>query len=78
MPIFVVDGAYPLVNHTKVLENLESLGNLRQGLRDSQSTLLYLIMSMGCKTIERASQVPLQTAKRFEVAYAEIIQECVC
>ncbi|KAH8743740.1 hypothetical protein F5883DRAFT_634365 [Diaporthe sp. PMI_573] len=70
-----VDRAYPLVNHTKVLENLESLGNLRQRLRDSQSTLLYLIMSMGCKTIERASQVPLQTAKRFEIAYAEIIQE---
>ncbi|KAJ3537193.1 hypothetical protein NM208_g6416 [Fusarium decemcellulare] len=73
-----VNGAYPFVNQTKILENLETLGDLAQRLRDSQSTLLYLVMSIGCTALERASQVPRNTTKRFEVAYAEIIQECVC
>ncbi|KAM5343845.1 hypothetical protein ACJ41O_012382 [Fusarium nematophilum] len=73
-----VNGAYPFVNQAKILENLETLGDLAQRLRDSQSTLLYLVMSIGCTTLERASRVPRDTAKRFEVAYAEIIQECVC
>ncbi|RSM13095.1 hypothetical protein CEP52_002139 [Fusarium oligoseptatum] len=73
-----VNGAYPFVNQAKILENLETLGDLAQRLRDSQSTLLYLVMSIGCTTLERASRVPRDTAKQFKVAYAEIIQECVC
>ncbi|RSL97484.1 hypothetical protein CDV31_012992 [Fusarium ambrosium] len=73
-----VNGAYPFVNQAKILENLETLGDLAQRLRDSQSTLLYLVMSIGCATLERASRVPRDTAKQFKVAYAEIIQECVC
>ncbi|UKZ82538.1 hypothetical protein TrVFT333_010327 [Trichoderma virens FT-333] len=73
-----VNGAYPFVNQTKILENLETLGDLARRLRDSESTLLYLVMSIGCTALERASQVPRDTAKRFEVAYAEIIQESVC
>ncbi|KAL2693684.1 hypothetical protein Neosp_000245 [[Neocosmospora] mangrovei] len=73
-----VNGAYPFVNQAKILENLETLGDLAQRLRDSQSTLLYLVMSIGCTTLERASRVPRNTAKQFKVAYAEIIQECVC
>ena len=70
--------AYPLVNQTKILEGLGTFGDFAQRLQDSQSTLLYLVMSIGCTTLERAGQVPRNTAKRFEVAYAEIIQECVC
>lgn len=73
-----VDQVYPFMNQSKVLENLATLGDLAHRLQDSQSTLLFLVMSIGCTTLERASQVPRNTAKRFEVAYAEIIQECVC
>lgn len=73
-----VDGAYPFVNQSKVLENLETLGPFARRLRDSQSTLLYLVMSIGCTALERASQVPRDTAERFDVAYSEIIQECIC
>lgn len=72
-----VDSAYPFINQDKVLENLETLGPLARRLRNSQSTLLYLIMSIGCTTLERASQVSRDTAERFDVAYAEIIQECI-
>lgn len=72
-----VDQVYPFMNQSKVLENLATLGDLAHRLQDSQSTLLFLVMSIGCTTLERASQVPRNTAKRFEVAYAEIIQECV-
>lgn len=72
-----VNRAYPFMNQNKILENLETLGDLARGLHNSQSTLLYLVMSIGCTTLERAGQIPKNTAKRFEVAYAEIIQECV-
>ena len=73
-----VNRAYPFVNQSSILENLERVGDFVQRLRDSQSTLLYLVMSIGCTTLERAGQIPRDTAKRFEVSYAEIIQECVC
>lgn len=73
-----VDRAYPFVDRAEILENLETMGDFAEKLRDSQSTLLYLIMYIGCTTLERASQIPRETRKHFEVAYAEIIQECVC
>lgn len=73
-----VNRAYPFVNQDKILQGLDALGDFAQRLQDSQSTLLYLVMSIGCTALERAGQVPRDTAKLFKVAYADIMQECVC
>ncbi|KZL79962.1 fungal specific transcription factor domain-containing protein [Colletotrichum incanum] len=72
-----VNRAYPFVNRTKVLRNLESLGESSKRRRDADSTLLYLIMAIGCTTLQRAGQIPNDTASKFDVAYADIIQECL-
>ncbi|OHF03117.1 fungal specific transcription factor domain-containing protein [Colletotrichum orchidophilum] len=72
-----VNRAYPFVNRTKVLRNLESLGDSSKRRRDADSTLLYLIMAIGCTTLQRAGQIPNDTASKFDVAYADIIQECL-
>lgn len=74
-----VNRAYPFVDRAKVLDSLESMrdvfGSGRQ--RDAASTILYLVMAIGCTTLQRAGQIPGDTASRFDIAYAEIIQECV-
>ncbi|KDN68043.1 putative fungal specific transcription factor domain-containing protein [Colletotrichum sublineola] len=70
-----VNRAYPFVNRAKVLRDLESLGESSMRRRDPDSTLLYLIMAIGCTTLQRAGQIPNDTASKFDVAYADIIQE---
>ncbi|EGY22424.1 Protein STB5 like protein [Verticillium longisporum] len=72
-----VNRAYPFANRDKVLRDLEALGETAMGQRDADSTVLYLIMAIGCTSLERAGQVPKDTASKFEVPYAEIIQECL-
>ncbi|KAF7549805.1 hypothetical protein G7Z17_g6141 [Cylindrodendrum hubeiense] len=73
-----VNRAYPFVDQTKVRRDLESLGDISQVNRDPSATLLYLVMAIGCTTLERAGQVPRGTGERFNVAYPNIIQECLC
>ncbi|KAK7430144.1 Rac GTPase-activating protein BCR/ABR [Neonectria magnoliae] len=73
-----VNRAYPFVDQAKVRRDLESLGDISQVNRDPSATLLYLVMAIGCTTLERAGQVPRGTGERFNVAYPDIIQECLC
>lgn len=72
-----VNRAYPFVNRNKVLSDLERFGTLTERSHDPDSTLLYLIMAIGCTTLARAGQVPEDTASKFEIAYSGIIQECL-
>ncbi|KAK6225216.1 fungal specific transcription factor domain-containing protein [Colletotrichum tabaci] len=72
-----VNRAYPFVNRARVLRDLESLGESTKRRRDAGSTLLYLVMAIGCTTLQRAGQIPNDTASKFDVAYADIIQECL-
>ncbi|KPM35645.1 hypothetical protein AK830_g10931 [Neonectria ditissima] len=73
-----VNRAYPFVDQAKVRRDLDSLGDISQVNRDPSATLLYLVMAIGCTTLERAGQVPRGTGERFNVAYPDIIQECLC
>ncbi|KAI4599077.1 hypothetical protein KJ359_002494 [Pestalotiopsis sp. 9143b] len=72
-----VNRAYPFVDRNKVLNNLETLGDFPKRNQDADSTLLYLIMAIGCTTLQRAGQIPADTTSKFEVGYADIIQECL-
>lgn len=72
-----VHRAYPFVNQAKIRRDLENLSVLSQRPRDPTLTLLYLVMAIGCRTLERAGQIPSETARRFDVAYSDIIQECL-
>lgn len=74
-----VNRAYPFVDHVRLLESLESLDDFSRYQRTAESTLLYLVMAIGCTTLQRAGQIPADTASsRFHVSYSDIIQECVC
>lgn len=73
-----VNRAYPFVNQSKVLADLDTPGEFVKRRRDARSTLLYLVMAIGCTTLERAGQIPRDTARRFDVSYSDIIQECLC
>ncbi|TPX13642.1 uncharacterized protein E0L32_005845 [Thyridium curvatum] len=72
-----VNRAYPFVDRAKVLIDLEIFGDFAKRDRDPSSTLLYLIMAIGCTTLQRAGQIPDDTASKFEVPYSDIIQECL-
>lgn len=71
-----VNRAYPFVDQRKVLEDLDR-PDLRSRRRDARTTLLYLVMAIGCTTLERAGQVSRGTSRRFDVNYPDIIQECL-
>ncbi|KAH7021306.1 fungal-specific transcription factor domain-containing protein [Microdochium trichocladiopsis] len=73
-----VNRAYPFVDHRKLQESLESLDDLSRYQRKAESTLLYLVMAIGCTTLQRAGQIPPDSASRFHISYSDIIQECVC
>lgn len=73
-----VNRAYPFVDQSKVLNDLDTPGEFVKRRRDARSTLLYLVMALGCTTLERAGQIPRDTARRFDVSYSDIIQECLC
>ena len=74
-----VNRAYPFVNRTKILTDLEFFGGFVQQRRNTDSTLLYLIMAIGCTTLQRAGVIPADTASsNFEIPYSDIIQECLC
>ena len=72
-----VNRAYPFVDQAKILTDLNSPGQELAETHGARFTLLYLVMAIGCTTLERAGQVPLDTSRRFDVAYADIIQECL-
>ena len=73
-----VNRAYPFVNRTKILTDLEFFGGFVQHRRNTDSTLLYLIMAIGCTTLQRAGVIPADTAaSSFEIPYSDIIQECL-
>ncbi|KAH8896625.1 hypothetical protein GQ53DRAFT_639108 [Thozetella sp. PMI_491] len=72
-----VNRAYPFVDRVKVLRDLELFGDFATRKRDPDSTLLFLIMAIGCTTLQRAGQIPAGTADKFEVPYDDIIRECL-
>lgn len=69
--------AYPFVDRAKILRGLESMRGIPGSRNDTSSTLLYLIMAIGCTTLQRAGQIPNDTTSKFDIAYAAIIQECI-
>ncbi|KAI1343699.1 fungal-specific transcription factor domain-containing protein [Xylariaceae sp. FL0016] len=73
-----VHRAYPFLDRSRVLQDLETFGEFARHRRASESTVLYLIMAIGCTTLQRAGQVPNDTTSKFEVNYSDIIQECLC
>ncbi|KAI9162658.1 fungal specific transcription factor domain-containing protein [Paramyrothecium foliicola] len=72
-----INRAYPFVNRSKVLRKFDTVTSLSRRRGDTESTLLHLIMALGCTTLQRVGQVPGDTASNFDVQYAEIIQECL-
>ncbi|KAG9255910.1 fungal-specific transcription factor domain-containing protein [Emericellopsis atlantica] len=72
-----VNRAYPCVHQSKILADLDIPQEFMKRRRDADSTLLYLVMAIGATTLERAGQVPRGTSRRFDVAYSDIIQECL-
>ncbi|KAF4974886.1 hypothetical protein FZEAL_8268 [Fusarium zealandicum] len=73
-----VNRAYPFVDQVRIRHDLESLGDFSPADQDPPMTLLYLVMAIGCTSLARAGQIPSDTARRFDVVYPDIIQECLC
>ncbi|KAF9629033.1 hypothetical protein BFW01_g10236 [Lasiodiplodia theobromae] len=59
-----VNRAYPFIDRTRLMA-------------DRASTTLYLVMAIGCTTLERAGRLPKHSMTRFNVSYAVIVQTCL-
>ncbi|CAK7216771.1 Rac GTPase-activating protein BCR/ABR [Sporothrix curviconia] len=80
-----VNRAYPFVDRAQVLRDLEkaaddacapSSPDSPNAPSGANATLLYLIMAIGCTTLQRAGQIAPDVASKFHVDYAAIVQEC--
>ncbi|CAK7221936.1 Rac GTPase-activating protein BCR/ABR [Sporothrix bragantina] len=80
-----VNRAYPFVDRARVLHDLETAADDAASPSSPSSpnapsganaTLLYLIMAIGCTTLQRAGQIAPDVAGKFHVDYAAIVQEC--
>lgn len=72
-----VHRAYPFVDQKSTLFALESLQSLENVQSKPASTKLYLIMAIGCTTLERAGQIPNDTSNKFVILYTSIVQQCL-
>lgn len=70
--------AYPFLDRSKVLGELENFGDPAKRRKDADSTILYLVMAIGYTTLQRAGQISEDTVPKFDVAYSDIILECLC
>ncbi|CAH0020823.1 unnamed protein product [Clonostachys rhizophaga] len=69
--------AYPFINKAKLLRNADVIGTLARKRGGADSTLLYLVMALGCTTLQRAGQIPQDVSSTFHISYSDIIQECL-
>jgi hypothetical protein len=69
--------AYPFMNKAQVLRELEHSGDSAWPRRSSDSTLLFLVMVLGCTTLQRSGQMSSDVSSKFDVPSAEIVQECL-
>ncbi|VUC28280.1 unnamed protein product [Clonostachys rosea] len=69
--------AYPFINKAKLLRNADVIGTLARKRASADSTLLYLVMALGCTTLQRAGQIPQDVSSTFHISYSDIIQECL-
>ncbi|KAM3492729.1 hypothetical protein MY3957_003940 [Beauveria namnaoensis] len=73
--------AYPFMNRALVLRDLAALGPAAwpPRRRRADSTLLFLVMALGCTTLQRSGQMPRHAPATFafHVPVADILQECV-
>ncbi|KAH7139483.1 STB5 protein [Dendryphion nanum] len=71
-----VNRAYPFVNRAKILQELENLGHASPKIRNDDSTLLSLVVSIGYTTLQRAGKLPINFVSPVPVEYADMINYC--
>jgi len=74
-----VHRAYPFIDRSRILRDLadarHDMVNLSQWRRSTDTTtLLYLVMAIGCTTLQRAGRY---VGASFDVPYSGIIHECL-
>lgn len=72
-----VHRAYPFVDPSRMYNTAKTVTDFVIREPGAESTLLYLVMVVGCTTLERAGYVSHATMTSFKVSYSEIIQECM-
>lgn len=68
--------AYPFMDRTKVLQDIENMGDSVESLQ-SIPTKLYMVMAIGCTTLRRAGQVSNDLAAKYKISHHAILSECL-
>jgi hypothetical protein len=72
-----VHKAYPFMDKERVMSQLETFGDFTIRRGDPSSITLYLIMAIGCTTLQRAGQIPMDTVSKFQVGYPDILHDSI-
>ncbi|KZF23212.1 hypothetical protein L228DRAFT_106480 [Xylona heveae TC161] len=70
-----VHRCYPFINRAEIMEDLEAMAI--PGKLDAIPSRLYIIMAIGCNTLQRAGRIPCGICVKFQISYHKIIQECL-
>ncbi|KAL2854194.1 fungal-specific transcription factor domain-containing protein [Aspergillus pseudodeflectus] len=66
--------AYPFIDEDRVRRAAFSCV---PNCRDTESTILYMIMAIGYTSLERSGKAPAGIQSGFEIPYADIMQRCI-
>ncbi|KAJ0426592.1 fungal-specific transcription factor domain-containing protein [Aspergillus carlsbadensis] len=66
--------AYPFIDEDRVRQAAVSSA---PSCRDTESTILYMIMAIGYTSLERSGKAPAGIQSGFEIPYADIMQRCI-
>ncbi|KAH8596797.1 fungal-specific transcription factor domain-containing protein, partial [Bisporella sp. PMI_857] len=69
--------SYPFMDQAKVMADMKGLGIFQPQCLEKIPTKLYILMAIGCTTLQRIGQVPDSTVSKFNIAYPNIIRQCL-
>ncbi|KAL2855961.1 fungal-specific transcription factor domain-containing protein [Aspergillus pseudoustus] len=67
--------AYPFIEEERVRQ--AAAASTAPDCRDTDSTILYMVMAIGYTSLERSGKAPVGIESGFEIPYADIMQRCI-
>lgn len=73
-----VHRSYPFMNEKNIMSmaTSASIGDVAK-INDRKCTKLYLVMAIGCTTLQRAGQVSAAVVEAFNISPAYVLQQCL-
>ncbi|CAG8954515.1 hypothetical protein HYFRA_00004429 [Hymenoscyphus fraxineus] len=69
--------AYPFMDRAEVSKKVDMMGDLLTDRMENMSTNVYIVMAIGCTTLQRMGQVSDEISAKFQISSWKILEECM-